>query len=218
MNLDFFNKIMKNINKFFNSVLRLSLLHKVFIIFLVLLFASYFNINYNYEYIESFDNNEKFIQKYDDDIYDKQYAHYYTFMVTKPRTPRACRKDITSGSSSTSKLAARARAFSRFRPKYTASAPASTAARICGHPPAGAKISGFTISRGPCAGPAEGVDDSPASAAAVAEPSYNDGFLRFSADASAAAARSGGTRVRRARHRARGATEAPGSAKAVELG
>lgn len=77
MNLDFFNEIMKNINKFFNSVLRLSLLHKVFIIFLVLLFASYFNINYNYEYIESFDNNEKFIQKYDDDIYDKQYAHYY---------------------------------------------------------------------------------------------------------------------------------------------
>ena len=142
-----------------------------------------------------------------------------TFMVTKPRAPRACRKDITSGSSSTSKLAARARAFSRFRPKYTASAPASTAARICGHPPAGARISGFTISRGPCAGPAEDVeaiDDSKASAAVFAEPSYNDGFLRFSAASSVVAARSAGTRALRARYRARGATEAPGYAKAVE--
>ena len=64
-------------------------------------------------------------------------------MVTKPRVSCSCRKFITAGSSATSKLGARARAFRAFRPKYTASAPALTAARSCGQSPAGARISGF---------------------------------------------------------------------------
>tara|TARA_B100001540_G_scaffold154425_1_gene136655 strand:- start:253 stop:468 length:216 start_codon:yes stop_codon:yes gene_type:complete len=45
------------------------------------------------------------------------------------------------------KLLALARALSASNPKYTQSAPDSTAARNCGHPPAGANTSGFSRRR-----------------------------------------------------------------------
>lgn len=51
-----------------------------------------------------------------------------TLRVTKPFTPLACRYAMTSASSPSSKLAALARALKPpARPKYTASAPFSTA-------------------------------------------------------------------------------------------
>lgn len=86
MNLEYINKNIKNINKFIKSLLKLSLLHKIFIIFLILLFACIFNNNYNYQYIENFNNEEKFIQKYDNDIYDNHYAkHYDNIFLNKKR-------------------------------------------------------------------------------------------------------------------------------------
>tara|TARA_Y100000768_G_scaffold374655_2_gene344581 strand:- start:94 stop:1086 length:993 start_codon:yes stop_codon:yes gene_type:complete len=77
MDTEYINTIIKNINKFIRSILKLSLLHKIFIILLVLLFICIFNSNYNYQYIENFINEEKFVQKYDNDVYDKQYSQHY---------------------------------------------------------------------------------------------------------------------------------------------
>ena len=86
MDTEYINTIIKNINKFIRSILKLSLLHKIFIILLVLLFICIFNSNYNYQYIENFINEEKFVQKYDNDVYDKQYSqHYDRIFLNKKR-------------------------------------------------------------------------------------------------------------------------------------
>ena len=89
------NKLINNINKTCNSFNRLNILTKIFIIFLVLVFIflvlknsdnsiKYFDIN-NLDK-ENFDNlddltshkiNNKYIQKIDNNIFDKFYAKYY---------------------------------------------------------------------------------------------------------------------------------------------
>ena len=61
------------------------------------------------------------------------------------------RENGTSGSSPGEKLTARARALKLDRPRYTASAPFSTAALSWGQPPAGASTCGFLRVFGPVA-------------------------------------------------------------------
>lgn len=78
---------------------------------------------------------------------------------------------MTSPSSPSSKFAARARALNPpASPKYTASAPFSTAARSWGQPAAGASTSGFRVACLECTGPAETARGATMLVARVAEP------------------------------------------------
>ena len=67
------------------------------------------------------------------------------FTVTWTRTPRPWQKRAASASSSREKFLALARAPKAGPPKYTASAPANTAAFRASGPPAGAKISKYSL-------------------------------------------------------------------------
>tara|TARA_B110000444_G_scaffold258858_2_gene300939 strand:- start:11240 stop:12244 length:1005 start_codon:yes stop_codon:yes gene_type:complete len=64
-----------------NSIYNLTLIHKLFIIFLILIFITIvFNGVSNtqqFNVLENFDNKEKFIKKIDVDVYDNYYSKYY---------------------------------------------------------------------------------------------------------------------------------------------
>jgi ubiquinone/menaquinone biosynthesis C-methylase UbiE len=74
-------KVYKIINKSYNDIINLSLLHKVFLFFLIIIFILLLNkcnINYeNYEDYEDMTSGSRFESKYDDAIYDSFYAKYY---------------------------------------------------------------------------------------------------------------------------------------------
>lgn len=69
-------KLKKNIQKKFNYFYKLSLLHKLFIFFMILILICIFNNKFKID-IENFDNKDKFIIKYGDQIYDKFYVDNY---------------------------------------------------------------------------------------------------------------------------------------------
>uniref|UniRef100_A0A6C0DWQ1 Methyltransferase domain-containing protein n=1 Tax=viral metagenome TaxID=1070528 RepID=A0A6C0DWQ1_9ZZZZ len=71
-------KIVKLINESYNDFIRLSLLHKLFLILLIIVFYLLLNNHTNiYENYEDMTSGNKFESKYDDAIYDAFYAKYY---------------------------------------------------------------------------------------------------------------------------------------------
>ena len=71
-------KIVKLINESYNDFIGLSLLHKLFLILLVIVFYLLLNNHTNiYENYEDMTSGNKFESKYDDAIYDAFYAKYY---------------------------------------------------------------------------------------------------------------------------------------------
>src|ERR1039457_3065691 len=88
-----------------------------------------------------------------------------------PLTPRRCKVAITSGSSASEKPTL-ARAVKCFSPKYTASAPASMAARSCGQYPAGLMTSG--LRRGPLGTASSGAPPGPTTESACRREGDND--------------------------------------------
>ena len=71
-------KIVKLINESYNDCIRLSLLHKLFLLLLIIVFYLLLNNHTNiYENYEDMTSGNKFESKYDDAIYDAFYAKYY---------------------------------------------------------------------------------------------------------------------------------------------
>lgn len=73
------NKIYNYLNNLIKSFIKLDLLHKLFIIFLLLIFVFFILKNFDkQDTIESFkDGKNKFSKNFDQDIYDKHYADHY---------------------------------------------------------------------------------------------------------------------------------------------
>jgi hypothetical protein len=66
-----------------SELINLSLLHKVFLVFLILFFILMLNNNNRnrlYENYEDMTSGNKFESKYDDAIYDAFYAKYYDYL------------------------------------------------------------------------------------------------------------------------------------------
>ena len=71
-------KLYKILYKSYQDLLNLTLLHKVFLLFLILIFLLLLNNkSYYYENYEDMTSGKKFETKYDDAIYDSFYANYY---------------------------------------------------------------------------------------------------------------------------------------------
>ena len=74
-------KLYKLLYKSYNDLLNLSLLHKVFLFFLILIFFLLLNNKRsNYENYEDMTSGKKFESKYDDAVYDSFYANYYDYL------------------------------------------------------------------------------------------------------------------------------------------
>mgnify|MGYP003638163564 FL=1 len=76
----YLNKTYTHINKTATSFKKTNTITKLFLIFLILLFMcclfNRFNAS-NFSFVESFDNNKKYVKKLDNEVYDKFYSKYY---------------------------------------------------------------------------------------------------------------------------------------------
>lgn len=74
-------KLYKILYKSYNDLLNLTLLHKLFLFFLILIFFLVLNNKHsNYENYEDMTSGKKFESKYDDAIYDSFYANFYDYL------------------------------------------------------------------------------------------------------------------------------------------
>ena len=75
---NFVEKVYKILNKSFIDFLKLPLLHKIFLLMLILIFLYLVNRKSSvYEYYEDMTSGKRFDSKFDDDVYDSFYAKYY---------------------------------------------------------------------------------------------------------------------------------------------
>jgi SAM-dependent methyltransferase len=76
-------KLYKILYKSYNDLLNLTLLHKLFLFFLILIFFLVLNNKHsNYENYEDMTSGKKFESKYDDAVYDSFYVTYYDYLYS----------------------------------------------------------------------------------------------------------------------------------------
>ena len=80
----FGEKIYKIFHKSFTDFLKLSLLHKLFLLMLILIFFYLVNRKSSvYEHYEDMTSGKRFESKFDEDVYDAFYSKYYDKMFSK---------------------------------------------------------------------------------------------------------------------------------------